>query len=264
MTPLRIALLYLACLLGCDQVVAQPFELHDAPRRFEPQDHAPWTKSTQAAISRADVAAMYQSTYAAGDNVSLQWTGSVARCDPGATNAEHQHAVIARINYFRALVGLPGVGLLAQPETAQDQASALMMSANNALSHTPPSAWLCYTADGATGAGSSNIALGVRGVAAIDLYMDDPGSANSAAGHRRWILFPPQSAMATGDVAGETVRRVPRTHSTSSGPRLRGPPRRTELRGRPPDSFPIRIFHRNRAGGRILSRVRTSRMPQWR
>lgn len=35
-----------------------------------------------------------------------------------------------------------------------------MMSANNALSHTPPSTWTSYTANGAEAAGNSNIALG--------------------------------------------------------------------------------------------------------
>src|SRR5207244_3677861 len=69
-------------------------------------------------------------------------------------------------------------------------------------SHTPPPSWLCYTAAGADAASHSNIALGASGPDAIDLYMDDPGSGNYAAGHRRWILYPPQAQMGTGDVEG--------------------------------------------------------------
>jgi hypothetical protein len=44
-------------------------------------------------------------------------------------------------------------------------------------------------------------------VDAIDLYMDDNGGSNGAAGHRRWILFPPRASMATGDVAGGSSPR---------------------------------------------------------
>jgi len=199
---LRIAALIVAVLAAAG-VAAQGIELDVAPRRFEPQDHPTWTpKSLKAAISRAELAALYQSTYVAGSSVTFNWTGSVAGCNPGTTNVEHQKAVITRINYFRALAGLPAVTLLGSIETGQVQAAALMMSANNALSHTPPASWLCYTTTGASGAGSSNIALGVRGVDAVDLFMDDPGTGNSAAGHRRWILFPPRAAMATGDIAG--------------------------------------------------------------
>ncbi len=61
-----------------------------------------------------------------------------------------------------------------------------MMDANNQLSHSPPQSWTCYTSDGAQAAGNSNIAT-TRGVAAVDLYMVDPGNPGTM-GHRRWIL----------------------------------------------------------------------------
>jgi hypothetical protein len=77
-----------------------------------------------------------------------------------------------------------------------------MMSANNALNHSPPTNWKCYTQGGWNGAYYSNIALGAYGFDAIDLYMDDPGAGNGAAGHRRWLLFPPQANIATGDIPG--------------------------------------------------------------
>src|SRR3982751_1361229 len=142
---LRIAALFIGVLPAAG-IGAQGIELNVAPQRFEPQDHTTWTsKSVKATSSRGEVAALYQSTYVAGNNVALSWTGSVAGCNPGTTNVEHQQAVIARINYFRALTGLPAVTLLGSTETAQDQAAALIMSANNALSHGPPARWLCYT-----------------------------------------------------------------------------------------------------------------------
>ncbi len=73
------------------------------------------------------------------------------------------------------------------------------------LSHMPPNNWLCWTQAGYDGAGHSNIALGfgsdaAAGPGAVDLYMDDSGSNNTAAGHRRWVLYPPQAQMASGSI----------------------------------------------------------------
>ncbi len=80
------------------------------------------------------------------------------------------------------------------------QAAALMMSVNNTLNHDPPVSWLCYSSDGHSGAGSSNLSLGVDGWDAITLYMKDPGTTNYFAGHRRWILYPQTQVMGTGDI----------------------------------------------------------------
>ena len=61
-----------------------------------------------------------------------------------------------------------------------------MMHANGQLSHNPPQSWECYSSDGASAAGASNIA-GTSGFAAVGLYMQDPGNPQTI-GHRRWIL----------------------------------------------------------------------------
>ncbi|HEY3178495.1 MAG TPA: CAP domain-containing protein [Casimicrobiaceae bacterium] len=189
-------------------VQAQPSQLADAPRRFESQDISSWSYDVvpKAAKTRNQVAALYQSVYVAGDLVSLNWTGAIATCDAGATNADHQQAVVDRVNYFRALADLPPVQLVSGLQMSAEQQAALMMSANNALSHTPPSTWLCYSELGANGAMSSNIALGIRGVDAIDAYMDDYGTNNPAVGHRRWVLFPPRASMTTGDISEGSQR----------------------------------------------------------
>jgi len=79
-----------------------------------------------------------------------------------------------------------------------------MMSVNKSLSHSPPQSWTCYTSNGATAAGSSNIALGAAGPRAIALYIKDPGVNNTAVGHRRWILHPPRSSFGIGSVGGAT------------------------------------------------------------
>ncbi len=198
-----------AMALSAAPVAAQfASELGEAPRRDEPQEltgrvYAP---RPEAAKTRSEVVQIYRTQYLPGSSVPLNWTGSVAGCNPGTTNIEHQQAVIARVNFYRALVDLPGVTLTGGLPTTQVQAAALMMAANNSLNHFPPTTWLCYSADGATAAGSSNISLGTNGlgngVGAIDGYMDDFGPGNTATGHRRWILHPPRTGMATGDTVG--------------------------------------------------------------
>jgi hypothetical protein len=131
----------------------------------------------------------------------MQWTGNIQNCNAGTTSLAYRQAVINRVNYFRNMAGIPSVTLSTQSNVNQQNA-ALMMSANGQLSHSPPSSWTCYTSEGASGASGSNLALGVDGPNAIDLYVSDPGSNNAIVGHRRWILFPSQSTMNTGDVPG--------------------------------------------------------------
>lgn len=134
------------------------------------------------------------------------WTGSVAGCASGATSAAFKAAVAGRINYFRAMAGVPATVELVDSLSQKAQAAALMMSANGELDHSPPASWSCYSDAGYQGAGSSNLALGAYGWGAIDLYMRDPGDGNTFVGHRRWVLHPPIEQMGTGDVPGAAGR----------------------------------------------------------
>ncbi|HVE49665.1 MAG TPA: CAP domain-containing protein [Casimicrobiaceae bacterium] len=183
---------------------SQEAHLGEAPRREESQDRGNWVHPfiPKAAKTRTQVVQLYQNVLVPGNSVALAWNGNVTGCTAGTTNVAHQQAVIDRVNYYRALVDLPAVTLSSGVATTQVQAAALMMSAHNALSHAPPTNWTCYSAEGAAGAAAANIFLGRVGVLAIDGYVDDFGPTNTAVGHRRWILFPPRSAMTTGDVPG--------------------------------------------------------------
>jgi len=99
------------------------------------------------------------------------------------------------------MAGLPGDVVLTNTWNLEAQQAALMMSVQGSLSHSPGTNWACYTAAGAEAAGKSNLALGADAAAAIDLYMDDPGTGgNAVVGHRRWILYPPTKIMGTGSI----------------------------------------------------------------
>jgi hypothetical protein len=155
--------------------------------------------------NRGQVAAAYQMIFLAQARVPIGWTGQVGSCSAGVTSIAYRQATIDRVNFYRALAGLPGnVGLFGGNQASGTQAAALMFSANSQLSHQPPTNWACWTSAGSAAAGSSNIALGsgnlAAGTTAVDLYMDDSGTGNGAVGHRRWLLYPPQKQMDSGTI----------------------------------------------------------------
>jgi len=197
--------LLLMVLAGCG--TAQGQELGEPP--FWPVEYrgeeppSPSQLVVVNPLSRTEVAALYQTTYVASQSVPAGWTGNRATCVAGTTSQAYADATLLRVNYYRAMVGLPGDVTLSNVWNGKCQEAALMMSANNSLSHTPPNTWTCYSAAGAEAAGKSNIGLGVDGAACVDLYIDDPGAGgNAAVGHRRWILYPPTKVMGTGSIPG--------------------------------------------------------------
>ncbi len=113
------------------------------------------------------------------------WSGNLASCAAGDISAAGRGNALKLVNLYRFLGGLPAVTSDASKNAAA-QKCALMQHANGTLSHTPPTTWKCYSADGATAASRSNIAT-APGVSAVDLYMADPGNPTTI-GHRRWIL----------------------------------------------------------------------------
>lgn len=129
------------------------------------------------------------------ENAATPWIAG-AGCDPGTMPPEAIDDTLRRVNMFRWLAGLPPVNHDGSQHRGMMEC-AWMMDQNNALSHSPPSSWNCYTADGAAAAGRSNLALGVgTSGQAIDLYMSDWNTPS--LGHRRWILSPSLDSVEVG------------------------------------------------------------------
>lgn len=145
----------------------------------------------------------FKSLYLTSEGVPTDWNGDLATCQPGRTSQTHQDATLRRINYYRAMAGLPANLTLDDDWNSKCQQTALMMSAQGNASHTPEPGWKCYTRDAAEAAGKSSLSLGEEGPAAINGYMDDPGPGNYFVGHRRWLLYPPQKTMGTGSVPAQ-------------------------------------------------------------
>ncbi len=157
--------------------------------------------STLNMQDRASVQAFYAAEYspAAPD---YGWTGDVATCNAGDTSAAFKAAMLRRVNFYRAMAGIPANVTFTDAFNRKAQQAALMMAAEGSLSHFPPETWACYTAEGREAAENSNLHMAIpsSGVRAIDSYIKDSGAGNDAVGHRRWILFPQTLTMGTGDV----------------------------------------------------------------
>jgi uncharacterized protein YkwD len=149
--------------------------------------------------NRKAVIDAFYDTWLHNQRVPLGWTGSVSGCKAGQVSDAARAATLGQINYFRIAAGLRPVTLDAELGTVA-QRTALMMDANNQLSHDPPDYWACRTDAADRLAARSNLALGStsQGPRAISRYLLDAGVYNTFAGHRRWMLNPRTAVMSTG------------------------------------------------------------------
>jgi hypothetical protein len=218
-TRTRLAIFAIALVVALPaSVSAQETELGpppEAPKRAQDQPWPRWARPSEATspawLNTADRAAVrnsYFNVYLAAANRSLAWTGNTGTCNAGTTAQDYRNAAAQRLNWFRSMAGVP-VGVSLDPTySAKDQQAALMFSINRQLSHSPPTSWTCYTAQGAEAAGNSNICYSTGATylefdpGCVNLYMLDSGASNTAVGHRRWILYPQTQTMGTGDVPG--------------------------------------------------------------
>lgn len=175
-----------------------------------PNSPAGSTASTNSKIdanSRDAVQAAFTSWFLPSQNVPIGWDGSAAGCVAGAPSPTAQAATLSTVNYFRAQSGLPSVTFDPGLSYGAQQA-ALMMTANNSLSHTPPGWWRCWTGPGADAAARSNLSLGTAGAQGVTAMMQDSGASNTPVGHRRWILDPTRTTMGAGSTSNALALQV--------------------------------------------------------
>jgi len=129
----------------------------------------------------------------------------LAQYRPGVLRPDVTASFVTALNGLRARHGLAPVRYNHDLEASAAQA-ALMMAANNALSHDPPPSWKCWTAAGASAAGSANLLGGVS--SPYLTYEDDNAMLaewliegdGDEIGHRRWILDPNLTQTSLGRV----------------------------------------------------------------
>lgn len=135
----------------------------------------------------------------------------VAACRTGTLTQATRDEVLGLVNTIRALHRLPAVRY-APADEPQVAEAALMMAANNALDHEPPTSWRCYTATGAAGAASSNLHGGSNSAPIFisnerilgGLLDEVTNLVSDNVGHRRWILDPFLTQTAYGRVSVTT------------------------------------------------------------
>ncbi len=149
----------------------------------------------------------FNTVYNGSANIDPAWSGSIAGCNPGSTSQDFRDRVLARLNFYRAMAGVPADVSLDANRTSDAQEAALMMYAENDIDHSPPANWDCFTANAGDAAGSSNLSIGNLGPTAVSSQVADNGGGNQAAGHRRWILLPELQTIGTGDVPGNSNSR---------------------------------------------------------
>ena len=167
---------------------------------------APIGASTNSSVPRIDntdraqVAATYRNAITANLQLSSDWNGDVATCRAGTVSNAFTTGTLEAINWFRSMAGLENV--VEDPDlSANAQRAALMMQAQNSLSHSPDQSWNCYSPDGAMAAATSNLTLGINGVSGVLGQIQDPGASNLALGHRRWLLFPELETVGVGNTS---------------------------------------------------------------
>lgn len=148
---------------------------------------------------REEVRSFYNAVYARRASVRSEWTGRVSECLAGDTSQAYKDAVLTRLNFYRAMIGVPASVTFRADYSLRAAEAALIMSANDEISHFPEEGWICFSSLGAEGADNSNLALGSAGTDAIDAYIVDAGP-NYRVGHRRWVVYPKTQVMGTGDI----------------------------------------------------------------
>jgi hypothetical protein len=222
---------------------------------------AAWTPGTYPAGSsgftvdtavRNDVVSFWHGVYQASEGYQnrIGWTGNYTAPAPsyngqGTTSAAFVADVARRVNFYRAMCGVPATVLFntgstvvidptdtyrtttnpalaaATTKAAAAQQGAYMTSRTAGasdtgsptgkpfagFSHTPVAAdCVAWTTAAWNANYHGNIGLGFYGPGAVDAYILENVAGlsewNSSVGHRRWLLYPPATNLATGDTPG--------------------------------------------------------------
>lgn len=162
--------------------------------------HAPNPVPDLPGTSRSDALLLYQQLYLPANSTLPAYTGDVDGCVPGSMGSARQNALLAQVNYFRAMAGVQSV-VLDDGLSAQAQNVSLVMAANKTLTHLPSHNLKCFTPLAATAATASNLNLRSNVNAsewpafplaptAIADQMLDVGDQNIDVRHRFWLLHP--------------------------------------------------------------------------
>jgi hypothetical protein len=84
--------------------------------------------------NREEVRSFYNAVYSASDNVPMNSTANTTNCVAGTNSSDFNDAVLRRINWFRAMAGIPANVTFNSINNSNDMLGALMMSASTVSS----------------------------------------------------------------------------------------------------------------------------------
>jgi hypothetical protein len=152
-----------------------------------------------ASHTKAEVCRRYQESASVSPNYFV--AGTSGQCDPGTLTQAGIADSVRRLSFYRWLCGLAPVSATNNTYNNQAQYCAVTSAWNaaNISAHNPDPSATCYTAEGADGASTSNIAWGrsMSGPSLIDQFIDDWGN-DTTLGHRRWCLMPSLGQVGVG------------------------------------------------------------------
>jgi len=122
------------------QPIKGPRDLSTLPSTGSLRRNATTPAFTVNNASREQVRQFYNAVYNASEGFQIDSTNDTANCVAGTESAAFQTAILWRINWYRAMGGIPAGITFYDFECAEDEAAALMMSANNSAG-TTPSTW---------------------------------------------------------------------------------------------------------------------------
>ena len=134
----------------------------------------------------------------------------ITTCKEGTLKDSEKQKVLNLVNKVRTIHGLKPV-TYNYSKDIYVQKSALLSAANETLDHTPPTNSKCYSADGSTGSGNSNLHIGwfygstwPTTESSISSWIIDENV--DVCGHRRWLIDPFLKFIAIGRVDGASVQ----------------------------------------------------------
>ena len=153
----------------------------------------------------------YKDNYLPTNTEDSGWTGSVEGCNSGDIDKEVRVKAMKRWMYYRRQVGYKNFMVFDPSLNKAAQGAALVMKANNTLSHDITDKFTCFTEEAKKGAlGNLHLIIAtyvpknvVTG--AIDAFIKDAGANNTQVGHRVWLLHPNIQSTSVGATNTSTV-----------------------------------------------------------
>jgi hypothetical protein len=143
-------------------------------------------------LSKEKVIELYKNLYVTSEVDSIVWNGNAKKCECGKLEKEIYSKATDRVNFFRQVCGLDAIGI-SEELNKEAQDAALLIKANNQLTHAPSKSMKCYSESAANGCERS--CLGFTDykyfpfTSFITGFMKDYGASNYFVGHRKWILY---------------------------------------------------------------------------